>query len=185
MEIKISTKQVLKVLEVLSWIIFIGLCIDAGGLAVNTIITLFINPQAVEHFWNGGDYLSQVYYFDQGHFLAVTIIVNIVAILKAIMFYMILKLFTKGRWDIARPFSRELSDFMIRFSYMALGIGLFSQFGFKYTKWLTEKGLAVANMEVLKIGGADVWLFMTVVLFVIGQMAKRGMELQAENDLTI
>lgn len=68
---------------------------------------------------------------------------------------------------------------------MALGIGLFSQFGFKYTKWLTEKGLAVANMEVLKLGGADVWLFMTVVLFVIGQMAKRGMELQAENDLTI
>ena len=185
MDIKITTKQVLKVLEVLSWIIFIGLCIDAGGLAVNTIITLFINPHAVENFWTGGDYLTQVYHFEQGHFIAVTVIMNIVAILKAIMFYMILKLFTKGRLDIARPFNRDLSDFMIMFSYMALGIGLFSQFGLKYTRWLTEQGMSVANMEVLKMGGADVWLFMTVVLFVIGQIAKRGMELQAENDLTI
>ena len=35
MDIRITTKQVLKVLEVLSWIIFIGLCIDAGGLLVS------------------------------------------------------------------------------------------------------------------------------------------------------
>ena len=28
MEIRITTSQILKVLEILSWIIFIGLCID-------------------------------------------------------------------------------------------------------------------------------------------------------------
>ncbi len=185
MDIRITTKQVLKVLEILSWIIFIGLCIDAGGLLVNTFFTLFINPDAVAHFWTGGDYLTLVYRFDQGHFIAVTVIMNIVAILKAIMFYLILKLFTKGRLDIARPFNRDLINFMLMFSYMALGIGFFSQFGLKYTGWLTEQGLGVANMEALKMGGADVWLFMTVLLFVIGQIAKRGMELQSENDLTI
>ena len=33
MEIRITTNQILKLLEVLSWIIFIGLCIEAGGIA--------------------------------------------------------------------------------------------------------------------------------------------------------
>src|SRR5690606_27501207 len=106
-------------LEVLSWIIFIGLCIDAGGLLVNTIIALFFNPNAVENFWAGGDYLSQLYHFDRGHFIAVVVILNIVAILKAILFYLILKLFTKGRLDISHPFNRELSNFILTFSYMA------------------------------------------------------------------
>ena len=55
MEIKITTNQILKVLEILSWIIFIGLCIEAGGTIVNTIITLFINPLGVKNFWEGED----------------------------------------------------------------------------------------------------------------------------------
>ena len=55
MEIKITTQQILKVLQILSWIIFIGLCIEAGGITVNTFITLFINPAGVENFWEGNE----------------------------------------------------------------------------------------------------------------------------------
>ena len=51
MEISITTNQTLKVLQVISWIIFIGLCIEAGGTTVNTVITLFINPRGVKKFW--------------------------------------------------------------------------------------------------------------------------------------
>src|SRR5690606_3763025 len=116
MDIRITTTQVLKVQEILSWIIFIGLCIDAGGLLVNTFFTLFINPDAVAHFWTGGDYLTLIYQFDRGHFIAVTVIMNIVAILKAIMFYLILKLFTKGRLDIDRK-STRLNSSHVKISY--------------------------------------------------------------------
>ena len=38
MEIKISTKQILKILYVISWIIFVGVCIDAGGFISNTFL---------------------------------------------------------------------------------------------------------------------------------------------------
>ena len=65
MEIKITTNQTLKVLQILSWIIFLGICIDAGGIVVNTIITLFINPLGVKNFWEGADYLSSLYNYDQ------------------------------------------------------------------------------------------------------------------------
>jgi len=180
-----TTSRVLKALEVLSWIIFIGLCIDAGGLAINTIISLFINPSAVEYFWTARDYLSELSKFGRGHFTTLALIMNIVVILKAVMFYLILVLFRKRGLTIERPFSSVLRDLVFKFSYLALGIGIFSQIGLKYTEWLVGQGMPAANMEALKIAGADVWLFMAVLLFVIGQMVKRGMEIQVENDLTI
>ncbi len=51
--------------------------------------------------------------------------------------------------------------------------------------WLTKQGFEIADLQSLHIGGADVWLFMAVILFVIGQIVKRGIEIQNENDLTI
>lgn len=185
MEIKITTNQVLKVLQILSWIIFIGLCIEAGGIAVNTFITLIINPAGVENFWIGADYLSSLYKFDHGHFIVITLIMAIVAVLKAIMFYLIVKLFTDKKLTISQPFSMELRRFIIKQSYLALGIGLFSQSGFEYSVWLTKQGVKSADLQSLHIAGADVWLFMAVILFVIVQIVKRGIEIQHENDLTV
>jgi Protein of unknown function (DUF2975) len=185
MEIKITTNQILKVLQILSWIIFIGLCIEAGGIAVNTFITLFINPRGVENFWEGNEYLSSLYKFDQGHFIVITVTIIIVAVLKAIMFYLIVKLFTEKKLKISQPFSMELRSFIINQSYLALGIGLFSYSGFEYSGWLTKQGVKSADLQSLHIAGADVWLFMAVILFVIVQIVKRGIEIQKENDLTI
>lgn len=185
MEIKITTNQILKVLQILSWIIFIGLCIEAGGIAVNTFITLFINPLGVENFWEGNEYLSGLYSFDQGHFIVITITMIIVAVLKAIMFYLIVKVFTDKKLKISQPFSVELRRFIVNQSYLALGIGFFSHFGFKYSGWLTKQGVKSADLQSMHIAGADVWLFMAVILFVIVQVIKKGIEIQNENDLTI
>lgn len=185
MEIKITTNQILRVLQILSWIIFIGLCIEAGGIIVNTFITLFINPAGVKNFWEGSEYLSSLFKFDQGHFIVITLIMIIVAVLKAIMFYLIVKVFTDKKLKISQPFSMELSRFIIYQSYLALGIGLFSHGGFEYSGWLTQQGVKSADLQSLQIAGADVWLFMAVILFVIVQIVKRGIEIQKENDLTI
>ena len=185
MEIKITTYQILKVLQVLSWIIFIGLCIEAGGIAVNTFITLAINPLGAENFWEGADYLSSLYKYDYGHFFVITFTMTIVAVLKAIMFYLIVKLFTSKKLNLSQPFSLDLRRFILTLSYLALAIGLFSYYGFKYSVWLTKQGLETADLQSLHLAGADVWLFMAVILFVIVQIVKRGIEIQNENDLTI
>lgn len=185
MEIKITTKQILKVLQILSWVIFIGLCVEAGGTLINTIVTLFINPSGVENFWEGADYLSSLYTFDPGYFFVLTLIMITVAILKAIMFYLIVKLFVDKKLDMSQPFSMELKSFILNLAYLGLGIGLFSHSGAEYSKWLEAQGLSTANLQALHIAGADVWIFMAVILFVIGQIVKRGIEIQHENDLTI
>ncbi|NTS40428.1 DUF2975 domain-containing protein [Flavisolibacter sp. BT320] len=186
MEIKITTNQTLKILQVLSWIIFIGLCVEAGAITVSTIITLFINPQGVKNFWEGSEYLSSLHSFDVGHFFAITTMMIIVSVLKAILFYQIIKIFTKIKLDLSRPFSLALSEVILLLAYLALGIGFFSSFGYNYSTWLTtDHGIAKADLEALHISGSDVWFFMAVILFVIVQIVKKGTEIQTENDLTV
>jgi hypothetical protein len=48
-----GTDFLFKVLNVLAWIIFIGLCIESGGLIVNAFVSIFINPVASSKFWGG------------------------------------------------------------------------------------------------------------------------------------
>ncbi|SDG53197.1 hypothetical protein SAMN05421827_107204 [Pedobacter terrae] len=185
MEIKITTNQLLKVLQILCWIIFVGLCVEAGGVLVNTIITLFINAHDVRNFWDGAAYLTSVYRLDHGYFLVIDVVVIIVAILKAIMFYLIIKLFAEKKISISQPFGIELKNFISKQAVLALGIGFFAHLGYRYITWLTEKGLITANLQSLNIDGADVWLFMAVILFLITQLIKKGIEIQKENNLTI
>lgn len=184
MEIKITTEQMLKFLCVLSWIIFVGVCIEAGGFIFNAFFTLAINPIGAHRFWQQVD-LSSVYDYDKGYFLVITTIMCIVAILKAWMFYIIIKIFYNKKLSIAQPFNSEIRNFIMNISYFALGIGFFSHWGAKYSAWLTTLGVKMPDIEFLRLGGADVWFFMAVTLFVIAQIFKRGIEIQAENELTI
>ncbi|HPF51512.1 MAG TPA: DUF2975 domain-containing protein [Draconibacterium sp.] len=185
MEIKISTKQILKVLQILSWIIFFGLSVEAGGIVVNTILIFVKKPSVALNFWEETAYLTSLYQFDHGHFFAIALIMTIVSVLKAILFYLILKLFSEKKLDISRPFSMDLKNFIINLSSLSFGIGLFSYFGMKYSVWLTTQGAEKADLQALHLSGADVWIFMAVVLLVIGQIMKSGIEIQNENELTI
>lgn len=185
MEIKITTHQVLKLLQILSWIIFLGLCVEAGAIIVNTFITLFVDPRSVKNYWEGSGYLSDLFNHDRGHFFVITLLMIIVAVLKAIMFYLIVDLLVEKKLNMSQPFNLELRSFMLKLSYLALGIGLFSHYGSKYSEWLSLELGKTADLQSLHIGGSDVWLFMSVILFVIVQIIKRGIEIQKENDLTI
>lgn len=185
MELKITTSQILKLLQVLAWIIFIGLCIEAGAIATNTIITLFFNPAAAGYFWEGKTYFSNIYQLDHGYFMVVTVIMIIVAVLKSIMFYIIIKLFVNKHLNLQEPFSGALRQFILNISYLSIGIGLFANAGMKYTNWLIQQGAPKADLQALHFTGGDVWLFMAVILLVIAQIVKRGIEIQNENNLTI
>ena len=184
MEIRISTRQVLKILYVLSWIIFIGVSIDAGGSIFSAFYTLVINPVNATTFWEGND-LSELYKYDPGHFLAETLLISIAAVMKACMFYMLIKILHNKKLDLSQPFNKEVRRFIITISVLTLGIGLFTQSGVNYTKWLVAQGVAMPDTQDLRLGGADVWLFMSVILFIIAQIFKRGIEIQTENELTV
>lgn len=184
MEIKITTKQILKALHIFSWIIFIGLCIKAGGVLSNAFYVLVINPIGANNFWEGLD-LSGLYHFDKSHFITITIKMCIVAILQTILFYLIVKILYNKKLNLTQPFNTEMKKLISNISYLSLGIGMFSYWGAKNTIWLMEQGVIMPDIQSLGLGGADVWIFMGIILLVIAQIFKRGIEIQAENDLTI
>lgn len=184
MEIKISSKTVLDLVKIIAWIIFIGLCIEAGGIIFNSIFALFINPIAAERFWMGAD-LSSVYSYDKGFFIVVVSLMSIVAVLKGIMFYLIIALFHHRTFQFSQPFNTILEKFISNLAFLSLGIGLFSIWGNRYCDWLSLKGIEVPPLNSLRMGGGDVWFFMCAILFVIAYIVKRGVEIQTENDLTV
>lgn len=180
MEIRISGKVILIILQVLSWILFIGLCLEAGIFLFNAFYPLIAKPEGYKYV-----NLDALYNYDKVQFFTMLVLMSIAAVLKALIFYLIIKLLHDKKFNLARPFSNEMRTFILKMGWLALGTGFFSYWGVKNSRWLTSKGIAMPDAEVLRIGGADVWLFMSVSLFVIAQIFKRGIEIQSENELTI
>jgi hypothetical protein len=181
---KPSTKLILKILHVLSWVIFVGLCIEAGGFIFNVFFTMTLNPADARHLWRDID-LSGLYAYDHGFFLVEAIHITMVVVMKAILFYLVIKILHDKKLDLAQPFSKEVGRFIFNVSYMALFIGVLSWWGDSYTSWLMSKGVTMPDIQTLRLGGADVWLFMGVTLYIIAQIFKRGIEIQTENELTV
>lgn len=184
MEIKIGSQQMLKILYILSWIIFIGLCIEAGGFIFNTIYTLFIDPVKTPQFWREID-LSALYAFNTTHFITQGALISIVAVLQAIIFYLIVKIIHDKKLDLAQPFNNATQRFVSNAAYLSIGIGLFSNWGASFAKWCTKQGVKMPDIDAMRLDGADVWLFMGIILLVIAQIFKRGIEIQTENELTV
>lgn len=184
MATKITSKLMMKVLTVFSWIIFIGLSVEAGGIFFNSLLTLFYNSNWAKNAWNGIDF-SSLFDYDKRYYITEMLLMSIVAILKALLFYLIVKILHNKKLNLVEPFNIETQKFVYNSSYICFGIGLFSTWGVQNTKWLTDKGILMPTFEKLNFGGADVWFFMGIILLVIAQIFKKGIELQNENKLTI
>lgn len=180
MEIKIGTPQILKFLNILSWIIFIGLCVEAGMYLFNGIYTVTINAFNARFLG-----LLDLYNYSPGFYIQEICFISIVAVLKAIMFYLIVKMLHEKKLDIAQPFTSAMQSFISYISYLAFGIGLFSYWAFKFNNWLITKDVKLPTLESLNLEGHSIWIFMAIVMFVVGQIFKRGIEIQSEIDLTI
>jgi len=181
---KTNTKLILQILLVISWLIFVGVSIDAGGFLSNTFVTAFINPNLAKHFWLGLD-LSSLYNHDKGYFLVITLEMSLVGILRSILFYLIIKMLHDKKLDMAKPFNTDVQRLIGRVAALCLFIGACSGTGANYVHWLREQGVTMPDVDKLRLGGADVWMFMSVTLFVIAHIFKKGIEIQTENELTV
>jgi len=183
MTITITAVQTLRLLYIFSWIIFVGICIQAGSFIANAFFSLS-NPAVVKHLWHEVD-LSDLFNYNRGYFFTETLIMSIVAVLKACIFFLVIKLLHDKKLSLSQPFSAKVRRFIFLLAYLSLVIGLFSVYGVRYAEWLTMQGIKMPDAQYLHLGGADVWLFMSVILFVIAYIFKRGIEIQEENELTV
>lgn len=178
-----KTNSIFTILTIVSWVLFAGLCVVAGSSIAIIFIALF-KPGWMQYTWKEVD-LTALYVYDQGHFFAQMTIIAIVTVLKAVLFFLIIKLLSDKKINISQPFSPRAGSIISLSSFVTLLIGLFSHYGVNYAAWLGQKGIAMPSAEEMHVEGGDVWLFMCVILFIIAQVFKKGIELQAESDLTV
>jgi len=72
---------------------------------------------------------------------------KLVAVIKACIFYLIIKILHNGKLDISQPFNSEVRRFIFRISFLALAIGLFSQVALKYAEWFVKQGVKMPDIQ--------------------------------------
>lgn len=171
---------ILNVLNVVSWIIFIGLCIESGFLIFNFILTL-LKPIVTDNIHNGLN-LSEIYESQFVHYIGVMSFVMVLSILKAYLFYFVVKILMK--LNLVNPFNTEIGKLIEKISFEAFAIAIVSVIAHQYTKWLIQAGHEVGRVEKFWDDGMA-FLMMAAIIYVIAQIFKKGIELQNENELTV
>ncbi|NLJ43341.1 MAG: DUF2975 domain-containing protein [Bacteroidales bacterium] len=174
---KANTKSILEIMNVVSWIVFIGLCVQAGAVAVSFAISLFVNPEAAQDLYQKLD-LQDLYNFGTGHYLVIGLLKILLTVLKAVIFYLVIRIFKN--LNINRPFSFEIAMLTRVISYVAFAAGLIAMAANGYTEWLIGQGVTMQ-----KDWAGQEWLFLAGIIFVVAIIFTRGVELQSEHELTI
>ena len=94
------------VLSIVAWVIFVGLCIEAGALIVNFIFCLY-NPEFVQNLYQKMD-LSEMYNRSKWAFYSMYTFILVISILKAYLFYIVIILINK--LDLTKPFNSFVSE---------------------------------------------------------------------------
>lgn len=172
-----KTTQILEILKVVSWILFIGLCIKTGAVLISFLVSLFANADGAKNLYLGMN-MPELLAFSQWHYIVMGSLVVILSGLKAYLFYYVIKIISKV--NITHPFTEYIAGQITMLSKIALQIGITAFITNMYAKWLLKNPIHF-TFE----GGQTEFLFLAGILFVIAQIFKRGIELQSENELTI
>ncbi len=148
-------KNMRLLLLIVSWVIFVGLCIEAGAFVCNAIGVLLLPAGKVLRLWQQAD-LTALYHYDPGYFFVENFFLSIVSVLKALLFYQIVKILHHKKFNPDRPFEESIGRFIHHIAYLSIGIGLFAWWGAAYTVWLSQKGIPMPDQEALRLSGADV-----------------------------
>jgi len=168
------------VLKIIAWVIFVGLCIEAAALLVNFIFAVF-NPELVSRLYQKMD-LSDLYKNNKWAFYQTYLFILSTAILKAVLFYWVIKLLHK--LNLSSPFTESVSKQIIQISYYTLVIGLLGLIGHEsIKKFFINPDLRYEIRTFL--GDSEAFILMGAVIYIIAVIFKKGVALQHENELTV
>lgn len=171
---------VFKALHIVAWVIFVGLCIEAGALIVNFIYSIF-KPEIVHNLYQKLD-LSQMYNLNKWLFFSMYSFILFISILKACLFYVVIRLLLK--LDLTKPFNSYAANQIKTLSYYSLSIGLISYIARQTAQSIQHYGFEIDSLNQFW-ADSQAWVLMAAVIYVIATIFSKGVELQNENDLTV
>lgn len=170
----------LKGLQVVAWIIFVGLSIEVGSLVVSFILSIY-KPEFVSNLYQQLD-LGPMYRLNQWVFFGMYGFILSIAVLKAHLFYEVIALISK--MSLSKPFSSFVASQITKISYYTLSIGLISFVARQTAKNIQHYGFDAEQLNPFW-GDSQAYILMAAVIYVIATIFSRGVEIQNENDLTV
>lgn len=167
-------------LKIVAWIIFVGLCIEAGGLIVNFIFSLH-NPEFVQNLYQKLD-LSEMYERSKWAFFSMYSFILFIAILKAYLFYIVVRLVTKI--NLEKPFNTYVAKQISLLSYFTLSIGLLSYLARQIAKNLEHHGFVMDKLNQFW-ADSQAFILMAAVIYVIAVIFSKGVAFQEELEETV
>ena len=171
---------VFKGLHIVAWVIFVGLCIEAGGLIVNFLFSLY-KPEFVQNLYQKLD-LIEMYERSKWAFFSMYSFILSISILKACLFYIVIRLMHK--MDLSKPFNTFVSRQISQISYFTLSIGLLSYIARQIAKNLMHHGFVIDSLNQFW-ADSQAFILMGAVIYIIATIFKKGVDIQNENDLTV
>jgi hypothetical protein len=169
------------------WVVFIALCIQTGAIMYSFFVSLFINTQAAKNLYLGLN-LADLYSFGIWRYVLMVILIICLSALKAYIAYLVTRIFLKI--NFAHPFSLNIALLIKRISYMSFVVGILALTANAYSEMYIISGLTpytlpqYAALNNVLAGGSE-FLFFGGIIFIIALVFNRGIEMQAENELTV
>lgn len=152
------TKQILVVMHILTWIAFIGLCVQTGAILISYGVSR-VNGEGAKDLFS----------------------VSFIAALsgmKAYVLYLVIKALSKV--NLVTPFKIEVVRILEKMSYVLFGCWIISILNNAYASG------SLKSIAIIQQGWSnEEFIFMAGIVFIISQVFKRGVEIQSENDLTV
>jgi len=168
-----KTQRVLNTMLVVSWIAFIGLMIEAGAILFSYGVSI-VNSDAPRVLYPGlGIFESNQFGF--GHYTTAVIVLTLISAFQAFVCYLVIQILSKV--SLSNPFVLETAKRLKRISYVLMGIWILSVIQYVH--------LAILSSQTLSLKGDVIpgeYLFVAGLVYIIAQLFKRGIELQAKND---
>jgi hypothetical protein len=170
-----TTEKLLIIMRLLAWLAFIGLLIKAGAI-IMSYGTSVKNPEAAKDLYNGMD-LSRYQTYSFTNYSIIVFYHILLNFMQAYIALFIAKLLSSIH--IEKPFTKIVLDLLKKISITIFGVWIIAMLHNLHVAIL-EKTAAISPEFI-----AVEFIFLAGVVYVLAQLFKRGVELQAENDLTV
>ncbi len=128
-------------LHIVAWVIFVGLCIEAGALIVNFVFSIY-KPEFVQNLYQKLD-LSEMYNRSKWAFFGMYSFILFISLLKAYLFYVVIMLLSKI--NLSKPFNSFVSEQITQISYYTFSIGILSFIARQTAKNLQHHGYVIGQ----------------------------------------
>jgi hypothetical protein len=172
---KSKTEKLLRFMNVLAWIACIGLLIKTGTILFNYFLSIQ-NEAAAENLFGGLNLLE----YRNHSFLQYTFIVSYkVALfaLEAYIAFLVIKLL--GGLNLQKPFNTSTQKLTEKISYSVFYLWIIAMIHNAHVQYIGKK--YEFSMDLF----SSDFVFLAAMIFIFAKIMQRGIELQAENELTI